>query len=403
MRCELKYIYYPEYELEYTNLLERRNPADHILNIRLLMFLCDHVILPPSHLLYTSSDNILCLINNLRDFFGVGKIVTTCYQNGIDDYFVSRIERTQNPIIKLKREKQVIRIKEELLFNHFVEHNKSDEKEQLSLFDTRLKELIQISNLHKKKSIILLDHINHNSYNTGEPIHSNQYKDILDFMLYNNDITKAQNNYFMNLMSNAYYYSGTYTMDTLVSYNSYFEKIHLHNKLKSTHEKATNLIVNPHFLNNLFELMGINTQDIYQLSVLDYEKIMNHKYWTNFMAVFDTLFTNTQELDELLRHREILIKIYKNRKDKLFKILDIISNNLLLSMILSSTPPIIGIGLPLIILSLRTFLTPLTKAESYIKMNTSDRILDLIAQKNDPLYEFSYRLNCAINAIRKDK
>lgn len=124
----MKYIYYPEYELEYTNLLGNRNSANHILNIRLLMFLCDHVILPPSHLLYTSNENILSLINNLRDFFGVGKIVTTCYQNGIDDYFASRIERIHDPILKFAKEIQVKQIKEELFFNNNAEHNRSDEK-----------------------------------------------------------------------------------------------------------------------------------------------------------------------------------------------------------------------------------------------------------------------------------
>ena len=396
----MKYIYYPEYELEYTNLLKNRNSADHILNIRLLMFLCDHVILPPSHLLYTSNENILSLINNLRDFFGVGKIVTTCYQNGIDDYFASRIERIHDPILKFSKEIQVKQIKEELFFNKNVEHNKSDEKIQLSLFDTRLKELIHSSNIHKKKSLILLEHMDLLSNKTGEPIYSNQFKDILTDMLNNRYITKAQNNYFMNLMSNAYYYSGTYTMNTLVSYNSYFEKIDLHDSLINTHEKATNLIVNPYFLKNLFNVLGINMQDIYRLSVLDYREIMSHKYWREFMAVFDNLYTSAEELDELLKHRETLLAIYKNRKDKLFKILDIITNDLLISVLLSPAPPVIGIGVPLVISSLRAFLLPLTKFELFIKKNTCDKIMDLIERNNDPIYEFSYRLNVAINALR---
>lgn len=396
----MKYIYYPEYELEYTNLLGKRNSTEHILNIRLLMFLCDHVILPPSHLLYTSNENILCLIKNLQDFFYAGKIVTTCYQNGIDDYFASRIERIHDPILKLQKENQVKKIKEELFFNNNVEHNKSDEKMQLSLFDTRLKELVHSSNKHKKQSLILLEHMDLLSNKTGEPIYSNQFKDILTNMLTNRHITKTQNNYFMNLMSNAYYYSGTYTMNTLVSYNSYFENIDLHDSLISTHEKATNLIVNPYFLKNLFSVMGINIQDIYRLSVLDYKEIMSHKYWKKFMAVFDNLYCNAEELDELLRHKEALLEIYRNRKDKLFKILDIITNNLLLSVLLSSASPVIGIGAPLIISLLRAFLPPLTKFELFLKNNTCDKIIDLIERNNDPLYEFCYRLNLAINALK---
>ncbi len=31
----MKYIYYPEYELEYRQLLDRRHPPDHILNIQI--------------------------------------------------------------------------------------------------------------------------------------------------------------------------------------------------------------------------------------------------------------------------------------------------------------------------------------------------------------------------------
>lgn len=396
----MKYIYYPEYELEYTNLLERRTPLVHILNIKILMFLCDHVILPPSHLLYTSSENILSLISNLSDFFHAGKIVTTCYQNGLNDYFSSRIERINDPILKLAKENQVKEITEKLFLDSSVEQNKSDEKMQLSLFDTRLKELIHTSTKHKKKSLILLEHMDLLSNKTGEPVYSNQFRDILTDMLNNKDITKMQNGYFMNLMSNAYYYSGTYTMNTLVSYNSYFEKINLHDCLVNTHTRATNLIVNPYFLRSLFGIMGINMQDIYQLSVHDYNEIMSHKYWGKFMDVFETLYTNAEELNELLMHRDKLMEVYRNRKDNIFKVLDIVTNNLVLSILLNPTPPVVGIGIPLIISALRSFLFPLTKLESYIKNNTSDKIIDLIIRNNDPLYEFSYRLNLAINALR---
>lgn len=221
----MKYIYYPEYELEYTNLLNRKSTEEHILNIKLLMFLCDQIILPPSHLLYTSNENILSLIKNLRNFFSAGKIVTTHYQQGIDDYFASRIDRIQDPIFKYAKEVQAQLIKEELLFDKNIEHNKSDEKMQLSLFDTNLTESIQSSTIHKKSSRILLEEMKKLSDKTGEAIHSNQFSSIITDMLDNHNITKAQQNYFLNLMSNAYYYSGTYTMNALVSYNSYFETI----------------------------------------------------------------------------------------------------------------------------------------------------------------------------------
>lgn len=396
----MKYIYYPEYELEYTNLIKKKNTAEHILNIKLLMFLCDHIILPPSHLLYTSNENILSLINYLKDFFGEGKIVTTCYQNGINEYYNSRLDRIQDPVLKLAKEIQVKQIKEELFFNNNVEHNKSNEKMQLSLFDTRIKELIHTSDMYKKKSLILLNQMDFLSNKTGEPIYSNQFKNILANMLNNHVISKTQNNYFMNLMSNAYYYSGTYTMNTLVSYNNYFEKIDLHNSLINTHKKATNLIINPNFLKSLFNIMGINMQDIYRLRVQDYNEIMSHKYWSKFIAVFENLYTNANELDELLRHREALTVIYQNRKDYLFKFLDICANDLLLSILLGATPPIVGIGVPLVISSLKTFLLPITKIETHIKNNTSDKIIDIIAKNNDPLYEFSYRLNSMINELK---
>ena len=175
----MKYIYYPEYELEYRNLLGRGISTNHILNIRLLMFLCDHVILPPSHLLYTSSENILALICHLQEFFDAGKIVTTRYSSGIDNYFDSRIERIQNPVSRLEKENQVNQIKNKLLFNHNVEHNQSDEKTQLSLFDTRVKELILTSPTHKKKSLLLLDRMEAISDITGEPVYSNQFRHIL--------------------------------------------------------------------------------------------------------------------------------------------------------------------------------------------------------------------------------
>lgn len=397
----MKYIYYPEYELEYRNLLGRRCTAtDHILNIRLLMFLCDHVILPPSHLLYTSSENILCLINNLHDFFGVGKIVTTRYQNGIDDYFFSRIDRIQDPIVKLAKKIQVDQIKRGLLFDTSIDHNESDEKIQLSLFDTRVKELLLASDIHKRKSKLVLDKMNALSDKTGEPIYSNQLRDILTYMLNNQDITKQQSKYFVDLMSNAYYYSGTYTMHTLVSYNSYFEKINLQNSLNITHLNATNRIVDPYFLQKLFAVIGINIQDIYKLDVFDYKEIMSHKYWADFLAMFDTLYTSAQQLDELLKHRETLVEAYRKKKENTFKVLDIITNVALLGWLLSYTPPLVGIGIPVVISSLREFFLPIKKVESFIKNNTSDKILSLIERNRDPLFEFSCRLNAAINMLK---
>jgi len=402
VELKMEYIYYPEYELEYTDLQRRKHPMEHILNIRLLMFLCDHVILPPSHLLYTDNENILSLIRNLRDFFGEGKIVTTCYQNGIEDYFISRTERIHDPVEKLAKEVQVKQIREELFFDPHVEHNRSDEKMQLSLFDTQLKDLIHSSNIYRGKSLILLEHMDRFSNQTGEPVYSNQFKDILTDMFHREDLTKTQTKYFLDLMSTAYYYSGTYTMNTLVSYNSYFERIDLQSRLIHSHENATNLIVNPYFLRSLFQIIGIDMQDIYSLSVYDYKEIMSHKYWKKFMAVFDTLYTNAEELDALLQQREKLNQIYQDRKDNLFKILDIFINDLLLSLLLTPAPPVVGLGVPLVISALREFLFPVTKLESFLKKNLSDRLLDLIERNSDPLYEFSYRLNAAVYALKEE-
>lgn len=398
-RYRMKYIYYPEYELEYTNLLNRKSTEEHILNIKLLMFLCDQIILPPSHLLYTSNENVLSLIKNLRSFFSAGKIVTTHYQNGIEDYFASRIERIQNPILKCNKEIQAQLIMEKLLFDKNIEHNKSNEKIQLSLFDARLKELIQLSTIHKNPSRILLEEMDRLSDKTGEAVHSNQFSNIVTDMFKNHTIKKGQQAYFMNLMSNAYYYSGTYTMNTLVSYNSYFEKINLHNSLLNTNENATNLIVNPYFLKNLFQIIGIDMQDIYQLDVCDYEEIMSHKYWSQFIEVFNNIYSNAENLEELLKQRTTLVAIYKNRKDNLFKAIDIL-NDLLLGILLTPVHPAIGIGIPLVISSLRSFFPPVKKFESFLKMNTSGKIIDRIIRNNDPLYEFSYRLNAAVNTLR---
>lgn len=398
----MKYIYYPEYELEYRNLLGRGIFTNHILNIRLLMFLCDHVILPPSHLLYTSSENILSLICHLQEFFDAGKIVTTHYPSGIDDYFDSRIERIRNPVSRLEKEIQVKEIKSKLLFNHNVEHNQSDEKTQLSLFDTRVKELILASPIHKKKSLLLLERMKAISEKTGEPVYSNQFRNILADLLDSRDITKQQNRYFLDLMSNAYYYSGTYTMNTLVSYNNYFAKINLQNSLSNTHSRATNLIVDPHFLQRLFEAIGINIQDICRLGVVDYQKIMSHKSWGNFIAIFDELYTSAQALEELLKQKKSLIEVYKGKKEKVSMFLDIITNGLFLNVLLASTPPPIGIGVPLVISLLRGFFTPMKKFEMFVKRNTTDKILDLIERNNDPLYEFSYRLNTIIRELTQE-
>lgn len=396
----MKYIYYPEYELEYRNLLKGGNHPNHILNIKLLMFLCDHVILPPSHLLYTSSENILSLIKHLKNFFDAGKIVTIRYQSSIDDYFDSRIDRIQDPVLKLEKEIRANLIKNELFFNNNVEHNQSNEKMQLSLFDTRIKELIHGSPIHKKKSLLLLDRMNAVSDSTGEPVYSNQFKNILSDMVQCHDITKQQNRDFLNLMSNAYYYSGTFTMNTLVSYNSYFSKIDLQKSLINTHAKATNLIVDPYFLQRLFTSIGINIHDIYQLDILDYKKIMSHEHWGNFMAIFDKLYTSAQELEELLKHREALIEIYQKRKGTTSKFLDWFINDIIPGLILIPFNPFLGFGVSIVISALKKFFPAIIRFESSIDNYACDKILYLISRNKDPLYEFSYRLNAVIRELK---
>ena len=393
-----KFIYYPEYELEYSGLIKKQTPLNHILNIRLLMFLCDHVVLPPSHLLNISNDNILSLITYLQGFFYAGKIVTTHYSSGIEDYFYSRIERIQDPIVKKAKSIQVDQIKKDLLHSEVV-YNRSDEGTQLFLFDSHLKDLIQNSSVSKKKSILLLNHIAI-SDKTGDPIYSNQFRAVIKDLLINQDITKQQSRYFLNLMSRTYYSIGTYTMNTLVSYNDYFSQIDLHNSLLETHKGATNLIVDPHFLRKLFDMMGISSQDLNRLTVVDYQTIMSLKAWENFMTIFDRLYSNAQDLEELLKNRELTLAAYKKKKEKAFKLLDVATIDLFLPTLLSSSPAPVGIGVLLVISLLRKFLPLTRKFESFVQRNTTDKIVNRIEQFNDPLLEFGYRLNEFIQELK---
>lgn len=394
-----KFIYYPEYELEYSGLIKKQTPLNHILNIRLLMFLCDHVVLPPSHLLNISNDNILSLITYLQGFFYAGKIVTTHYSSGIEDYFYSRIERIQDPIVKKAKSIQVDQIKKDLLHSEVV-YNRSDEGTQLFLFDSHLKDLIQNSSVSKKKSILLLNHIQAISDKTGDPIYSNQFRAVIKDLLINQDITKQQSRYFLNLMSRTYYSIGTYTMNTLVSYNDYFSQIDLHNSLLETHKGATNLIVDPHFLRKLFDMMGISSQDLNRLTVVDYQTIMSLKAWENFMTIFDRLYSNAQDLEELLKNRELTLAAYKKKKEKAFKLLDVATIDLFLPTLLSSSPAPVGIGVLLVISLLRKFLPLTRKFESFVQRNTTDKIVNRIEQCNDPLLEFGYRLNEFIQELK---
>lgn len=396
MVIAMKYIYYPEYELEYRGLIP--TPTNHNLNIRLLMFLCDHVILPPSHLLSTSTDNMLSLIKHLQEFFYAGKIVTTRYPNGIDNYFDSRIERIQDPVA---RQAQMVRTKQikDLLINEQVEHNQSDEKMQLSLFDSRVKELIHASSLHKKKSLLLLDQIQSISDKTGEPIYSSQLRVVIENLLNNRDITQRQSNYFLNLMSRAYYYSGTYTMNTLVSYNDYFDSIKLHDNLLETHTGATNLIVNPYFLSKLFGVMGISSQDLYRLTVADYQSLMSQKVWNEFMAIFDQLYNSAQELDELLSRRELTLAALKDKKDRTFRYLDAAFFDVFLNILLGFLPFPFGSGASIVIALLRNFSPMAKNVRTFIQQNSTDKIMDRLERSRDPLFAFGYELNKCIRNL----
>lgn len=398
----MKYIYYPEYELEYRQLLDKRQFPNHILNIRLLMFLCDHVVLPPSHLLYMNSDRILELKKDLKEFFETGKIVSIDYARGMDNYFTSRIDRITDPSIKRAKEFQAKLITQELFTNIHAEHNKTNEEKQLTLFDMHIKELLADSNRYKKQAVLLRNQMTALSYKTGEAVHSTQFRDILTDLLKNSDISRPQSRYFMNLMSNAYYYSGTYTMNTLVSYNPYFQKIDLQSSLIRTHPNATNLIVDPYFLGKLFSVIGIDTQDICLLRVSDYQEIKSHKYWTEFMALFETIYTSAQELDLFLKQAEHIPEKLEKRKTKVFEIFNFIFSDLLIPICLCIiTPsPIFQIGTPAVLDAARMFLPPVKNAEIFIRHHTSDKIMEHIQRSREPLYEFCYRLKMAVDALR---
>ena len=388
------YIYYPEYELEHRRLLD--NPP-HILNIRLLMFLCDHVILPPSHLLSTSTDNILNLINELKEFFDAGKIVTIRYQSGIDGYFESRIEQTPNSFIREAKTIRAETIKDYILSNPTVEHNKTDEDVQIKTFAKKFISLVSEYPIHKKGSAILLNNMDNISNKTGELIHSNQVSEILTNMLYNNDISSFQHAHFLKLMSYAYYSSGTNTMNAIVSYNNYFKKIDLQSILSNPHFQTTNMIVDPHFLQQLFAVMGISMQDICQLSVFDYKEIMSQPCWEKFMTVFDVLYTSTQELELLLKSREKI----NMEHDRMKKNINWFFDGIILNAISSNINPSINFIINMIISWLRNFNPKFEKRMSAFDNYTREKIIYIINRINDPLYDFSYNLMTYINKLRE--
>lgn len=395
----MKYIYYPEFELESRGLLGKNNHPNHILNIRLLLFLCDHVILPPSHLLYTDIKNIISLKNNLQEFFDEGKIVTIQYQSGIDGYLDSRIERIQDPIKKEKLKLNADLINTDLFSKSTVEHNKVDEKKQLALFDTWTRELLDDSNAYKKQSRILIECMDKISYKSGEPVHSHQLNDALIEMYNNKTITRNQKIYLLNLMSQAYYLSGTQTMDSLVSYNNYFEQIDLQGSLLKTYSEAANLIINPYFLYNLFSTMGITVTDICQLSVDDYNKIMDHKYWKSFLAIFETIYTDAQDLNDLLKYRESLKETYQKRKHYTSDFEDWFSNAFM-GAILLGINPILGWVISIVCDGLRKFVPPLKRLDNSLKYNFCEKFLFLMNRSQDPLLEFCYRLNSVIEKLK---
>ena len=393
----MKYIYYPEYELEYRNLLGNTETTDHILNIRLLMFLCDHVILPPSHLLRTNDANIVALITNLQEFFDAGKIVTTRYSGGIDNYFDSRINRAADSDQRHALTFRAKQIKSELLFNADVEHNESDEEAQLSLFDGQLRGLI--TNSHTQKKGLILNRMDDLSNRTGEPIYSTEFERMLKALQNDGEISYWQCNQFYKFMSNAYYLSGTYTMNTPVSYNGYFQKIDLQGSLKKTNMHATNLIIDPYFLRELFTAIGINTQDIYLLRVADYKKIMAHRYWKYFMRIFERLYTNSQELDALLQNAKNGVNIFRNRNSVIVGILNTLEA-VLISAALIPISPLAGLGATAVIEAAKNF-TPLMRCDAQWKDAVSGKILYLLERNYNPLYEFSHRLNAAVNALKE--
>lgn len=394
----MKYIYYPEYELEYKSLLTHQHRPNHILNLRLLMFLCNHVVIPPSHLLRTNTVNIIALINNLQEFFQAGRIVTIEYQGGIDNHFISRIEREDNALIKADMQTRFTEIKENLLVNDSVEHNRCDEKKQLGIFDLRLRELISESHAYKRESNLLLQHMESISNHTGSPIYSNQFEGVLKNFVDSGEITPTEEQYFTKLMSNAYYFSGTYTMNSLVSYNRYFEEIDLQNSLVATYGNASNLIVDPRFLLRLFSAIGVNAQDIMRLKLSDYQEIEKCDFWRAFRAVFDVLYTDAQQLEDLLRQKIALADIYAKKRDKINKTLELSFEYLLDTAV--SAVPVVGNILSIILSALMKFLPPMERAEKRFTNYAGDRIMRLMDKSQDPLIEFSYRLNAVLQELQ---
>ncbi|MCL2049097.1 MAG: hypothetical protein FWG87_10260 [Defluviitaleaceae bacterium] len=403
-QVQTDYIYYPEFEIESMNgsLKLINYSPNHILNLKLLLFLCDCIVLPPSHLIETSLSNIILMGNCLRQFFDDGKIVTTRYFNDIQDYFSSKVEQSTGGNEKAKIEAKVKQINENLFVNTNVIHHTTNEAAQVGVFSERLQhELALLSDsdcgFDSKSSGKLLNRIDALLNRTGGHIYSRQYRIILDELFSEGYINEFQYKKYLHLESAAYYHTGILTMNTRVSYNRYFEILNLEKRL-SVPEKSPSRFVSPYFLLKLFNVFGISQYDIMDLTSKDYDYLKSQIIWKHFLKTFKELSRSSDDINSILEKQTSVVRKIERIKHMSFLLRRIPGNHYVPPWILNSLarPVSQKLGMPLVLSQLKLGMENYEKEVS-AKNSALDNIILHLAIHEVPLYAFCEKLKFAIS------
>lgn len=395
-------IYYPHLDLENRRLLN--TTLDHVVNIKLLTLMADHVLILSSHLLNAKADYLYMIKNGLSSFIADGKIETVLYNgyHSLEDYLYHKTETVTSPTLHIEYQEKANYISTQIFRNNnnFICVDNEQEREQFhSIYvDTNLDKARQTGNkwlIHsalkfrdevyrrkdQKASYLTLPEINHA---------------VCDLMS-SGQIKEKHYPFFLKNQIGAYYYCGSLANSAIVAFNPYFDDIQFDKITSEIGYHSTRAYDPTFFMNVLIGLNIINdSDDIKYLSSKDVDIIRNHKAWKDFQDLFSILYDEAFVFNEFIKREQDVQKRMERIKGFLFSApLGIVSETLLSPISTTIFPGILGIAIS----NMLNYLAGSHRTVRIVRESTIDRIVENLIASKEPLYVITSRLKRTVDRI----
>lgn len=395
-------IYYPHLDLENRKLLN--TTPDHVVNIKLLTLMADHVLILSSHLLDAKADYLYMIKNGLSSFITDGKIETVLYDgyHSLEDYLYHKTETVTSPVLHIEYQEKANYISTQIFrnSNHFICVDNEQEREQFhSIYvNTNLDKARQTGNTWLIHSALKFrDEIYRRKDQKASYLTLPEANQVLCDLMSSGQIKETHYPFFLKNQIGAYYYSGSLANSAIVAFNPYFDDIRFDKITSEIGYHSTRAYDPTFFLNVLISLNIINdSEDIKYLSSKDVDIIRNHKAWKDFQDLFSILYDEAFIFNEFIKREQDVQRKMEWIKGLLFSApFGVVGETLLSPISTAVFPGILGIAIS----NMLNYLAGSHRTVRLVRESTIDRIVENFIASKEPLYVITSRLKRTVDKI----